>query len=90
MSVVDSYANLNVKGWDGYGGEPIAPETIAKAKRVEKLFSDLPADLNPAPGGDGSIGFEIQWRDGSGRELWIDVLGEQMTAFIPTRSKPTF
>ncbi len=74
------------KNWDGYGAEPISPETIELAVRVAEIFHDLPADLNPAPGGDGSVGFEICW--GDGREFWIDVgPGEKMTAFIPKRER---
>lgn len=80
---IEGFRSLQ-KDWDGYGGEPFDPETIDHAKLLAHCLRDLPAELNPAPGGDGTVGFEICWTDGSGRELWIDVgPGAKMSAYIP-------
>jgi hypothetical protein len=72
IAAIDGFSNLNFKGWDSYGADPIAPETIAKAKGIVEGLRGLDClHFNPAPCGDGTIGFEICWKDG--RELWIDV-----------------
>lgn len=83
---LDGFEDYNCQNWDGYGGEPITPDTLAYAKDLARILADLPAELNPAPGGDGTIGFEICWPDG--RELWIDVgPGEKMSAYIPKAAR---
>ena len=58
MALFD-YESYNVANWDGYGAEPIRPETLAFAQRISRLLERKPDD---APGGDGSICWE--WRDG--------------------------
>lgn len=85
IAKIESFASLG-QNWDSYGAQPLAPETIAHAKLLAQMLRDVPAELNPAPGADGTIGFEICWPDG--RELWIDVgPGEAMSAYIPKRAR---
>ena len=83
---LEGFEKFNVSNWDGYDGAPITPEVLARARLVEQAFGGMGLELNPAPGGDGSIGFEICWPDG--RELWIDVgPGKELSAYIPQRAK---
>jgi hypothetical protein len=84
IKTIEGFADLNFVGWDSYRATPIAPETIARAKLLVEALRGLDCvHFNPAPGADGSIGFEICWKDG--RELWLDVqhLGQQMEAYVP-------
>lgn len=82
---LEGYSVYESPNWDGYGGDPITPETLAHAKIVGKAFDSLPVEIWPAPGGDGTIGFEIKWPGG---EIWIDVgPGEKMNCYIPRRAR---
>jgi hypothetical protein len=83
---IDEFNKLNCRNWDGYDGDPIRPETVDRAKALVEGLRGLDCmHFNPAPGGDGSIGFEICWRDG--RELWIDVNPDgRLSAYIPNLS----
>lgn len=56
---LEEYEGYNVGNWDGYGAEPIKPETLAFAQKLAALLERKPDD---APGGDGSICWE--WRSG--------------------------
>ncbi len=84
---IEGFSELCFDDWDSYGAKPILPETITMAKNlVEGLRSLDCLFFNPAPGGDGSICFEICWADG--RELWIDIQppGDASKAYIPNRA----
>lgn len=85
LKSVEEYAQL-APGWDSYDGKPMASRTIENAKLLIETLRGIPAKyFNPAPCGDGTIGFEIVWADG--RELWIDVgPWAEMSAYIPNRS----
>lgn len=63
----DGYEQYNFRGWDGYDGLPITPETLRLAKAIDSLLSEPP---HIAPGGDGTIGFE--WL-GHNSELFLDI-----------------
>lgn len=83
---IESYVELNVPNWDGYGGEPIKQEVVHRAKSLVEALRGLDCKhFNPAPGGDGSICFEICWEDG--RELWIDINPERTSIYTPNASK---
>ena len=62
------YEAYNCHDWDGYGAEPVTPETLAVSRRVAAMMQNPP---DPAPGGDGTICFE--WRDDAGNIICLDV-----------------
>lgn len=64
------YEELNVSDWDGYGADPVKPETLAFAQKIAAMLDRGPDD---APGGDGSICWE--WRNGDDI-LCLDVQAE--------------
>ena len=59
MKPLKGYEEYNVPNWDGYGAEPIVPETLALA---QVIFDMIDERGDAAPGGDGSICME--WRRG--------------------------
>jgi hypothetical protein len=62
------YEAYHVPSWDGYGAEPILPETVRAARSLSRLLPPEAPEPDIAPGGDGTIGFE--WYSSIGRE-WI-------------------
>lgn len=83
LRAIDRFRTLNYKGWDSYRGEPISLVTIERAKALVQSLAGLDClGFNPAPWGDGSIGFEICWADG--RELWIVLeADESVSMYVP-------
>lgn len=65
------YDNYNVPDWDGYGANPITPETVAFAR---EMMAAIPAEASAphvAPGADGTIGLEWVKRNPT-RKLFLD------------------
>ena len=56
VTTLDSFATLK-SGWDGYQGEPIKPEVLAKAKEMIAFLPDWKWQAIPCP--DGSIQLEM-------------------------------
>jgi len=75
------YDTLCHFGWDGYGAMPITAQTIATARRAMRLFPSAWGDVHPAPGGDGSIGFEF-----SACPHWVDVKGRRVSTYRRARA----
>lgn len=74
--MLTGYEDYNVSNWDGYGGDPIAPETVALA---QKIVAMIETPFDDAPGGDGSICLE--WRSGNDI-LCLDIgPGKQITFY---------
>jgi hypothetical protein len=83
------YEGYNTTNWDGYGAEPVTPETLAFARTIAELLKSAP---DAAPGGDGSVCFE--WVNGPNK-IFFDVRGTDVSMFAringvflaaPTRS----
>ena len=55
-AVLDSFLSLQ-KGWDSYGGLPIEPKAIAKAKEMLALLPDW--QWQAVPVSDGSVQLEM-------------------------------
>ena len=80
------YEGYDTRDWDGYDADPITPATLACARVLAAMLADLPVQVDPAPGADGTIGFEIRWPDGG--KLWLDVgPGEKIEGYIPQRGR---
>lgn len=77
-------ADCAAEGWDGYGGDPVTAEVIAAAREVDALLdiAVIGRGWHVAPGGDGSIGFEL-WPENPEpiRNLVIDVERDSTTAY---------
>lgn len=58
MHPLAGYEGYNCRDWDGYGAEPITPQTLDAAKQMIDLLPDTLGWPDIAPGGDGSIGLE--------------------------------
>lgn len=68
-----------VPGWDGYGGTPISPETIAQAKRfIDALPEEIPTP-DIAGEADGDIGFE--WYKSPRRLLSVSISAAGVLAY---------
>jgi hypothetical protein len=78
------YEDLNVRNWDSYDGDPITPDVLSKAKLLAQMLLDPPDEIHPSPGGDGSICFELRWKDG--REVWFDI-DKDTPIYIPKWEK---
>ncbi|SRR5258706_15230078 len=82
----NGYEFYHTKNWDGRDSAAITPDVLDKAKLIAKILLDPPSELNPAPGGDGSICFELEWKDGS--EIWLDVEADgKIHIYPPKRGK---
>jgi hypothetical protein len=57
------YDDYNVSDWDGYGADPILPETVTAARSLKRMLSAEVRSPDIAPGAAGTIGFE--WRTGA-------------------------
>ncbi len=72
---LNGYEPYEASDWDGYGAEPIMPQTISAARDLLGIvpkgrFTDL---VEHSPGADGSIGFEWLMSEGPLRKLFIDI-----------------
>jgi hypothetical protein len=76
MSSYFEYEKYSFADWDGYGAEPIAPETVKLGRAIYDLLNGQRPD--DAPGGDGSIGFE--WRNGEDM-MCLDVCGDEFRVY---------
>ena len=56
LNVLDSFLSLQ-NGWDSYGGLPIEPKAIAKAKEMLALLPDW--QWQAVPGNNGSVQLEM-------------------------------
>jgi hypothetical protein len=68
-----NYKQYEKSDWDGYGAEPISPDTVSAAR---KLLRFIPSEIELpeiAPGSDGGIGFEWIWTKGPISKLFIDI-----------------
>lgn len=70
------YEGYNCHDWDGYGAEPVTPETLAVARTIAAMMQHPP---DPAPGGDGTVCFE--WRDNKENIICLDVLAGQIAFY---------
>ena len=68
IAVLDSFLSLQ-KGWDSYGGVPIHPKAIAKAKELLSLLPDW--QWQAVPCSDGSVQLEMH-NSGYHIEILID------------------
>jgi hypothetical protein len=69
----ESFGKYTSPNWDGYGAEPIAPETLDAAR---SLYAMLPNELaypDIAPSADSTIGFEWVRTTGPMKKLFIDI-----------------
>ena len=76
MSSYFEYEKYNSPDWDGYGAEPISPETVKLGRAIYDLLNGQRPD--DAPGGDGSIAFE--WRNGEDM-MCLDVCGDEFRVY---------
>jgi len=70
LSGYERYQNEN---WDGYGADPIEPETLAAARRFLRLLPQTFGEPDIAPGTDGTIGLEWAFKNRPLRKLFIDI-----------------
>ena len=66
----ESYAAPN---WDGYGADPITPETLAAARNFINMLPRTFGEPDIAPGSDGTIGLEWAFNNRPLRKLFIDI-----------------
>src|ERR1043166_4105300 len=82
-----SYEELNLPNWDGYGAEPITPETLKYARRILRVMPDTLGPPDIAPAGDGSIALEWVPETGPLNKLFLDIgPGEQWRAYWKLRT----
>jgi hypothetical protein len=67
------YERYNQANWDGYGAEPITPETLRYARRLMPVIPDTFGRPDVAPSGDGAIGLEWVLERGRVRKLFLDI-----------------
>jgi hypothetical protein len=72
---LSGYEDYNSANWDGYGAQPVKPETLNVARIIAAMLRE-PPDI--APGGDGSIGFE--WVSGSNK-IFMDLRETHFTIY---------
>jgi hypothetical protein len=67
------YERYNEANWDGYGAEPIAPETLRYARRLMPVIPGTFGRPDVAPSRDGAIGLEWVLQRGRVRKLFLDI-----------------
>lgn len=67
------YERYNQANWDGYGADPITPETLRYARRLMPVLPDTFGHPDIAPSGDGAIGLEWVLDRGPVRKLFFDI-----------------
>lgn len=72
---LQGYEAYDTPDWDGYGAEPITPQTLSAARAFLRILPEGPlSDLvECSPGADGSVGLEWLMSDGPLRKLFIDI-----------------
>jgi hypothetical protein len=67
------YERYNQRNWDGYGADPITPETLRYARRLTLVLPGTFGRPDIAPSGDGAIGLEWVLDRGPLRKLFLDI-----------------
>jgi hypothetical protein len=81
---VEEFRSYDGADWDGYGAEPITSETVKNADLINEMLTAAGAGPWPAPGGDGSIGFEFTFQ---GQSFFLDVIGSKITGHVKSQPK---
>ena len=71
--LLSGYEAYGAPNWDGYGSEPIMPETVDAARSFLKLLPPHFGQPEVSPASDGTIGLEWVRDTGPFRKLFIDV-----------------
>lgn len=77
-SVLADYGEYAEPNWDGYGADPITPDTLVIGRALAALFEKPP---HAAPGGDGTVGFE--WVDlERGHKVFFDAHHDYIGVYV--------
>ena len=75
---LNDYEQYAAKDWDGYGADPVTPNTLAVGRALCDLFAKPP---ETAPGADGMVCFE--WCDfEKGHKVFLDVSADAIQLYI--------
>jgi len=81
--IIERFTRYKQPNWDGYGADPITPETIRAAQKFLKLLPKTLGEPEMAPGSDGIVALEWLFEEPHPlRKLFIDVgPGEVWSAY---------
>jgi hypothetical protein len=72
--ITERFSRYNRENWDGYGADPITPETISAARKFVKMLPKNLGEPEMAPGSDGIIALEWLFNEPHPlRKLFIDI-----------------